>query len=119
MLRIEDTDTERSRPELIDVIFRALEWLGIDWDGEPVFQSERAERPPGGLRTSARRAARPTGATAPPTTSRPAPRPAVASRATTATAATATSARARVGSCGSARPDEGDTAFDDLIRGHV
>ncbi len=42
VLRIEDTDAERSRPELIDVIFQALEWLGIDWDGEPVRQSERS-----------------------------------------------------------------------------
>ena len=41
VLRIEDTDTERSRPELIDVIFRSLEWLGLDWDGTPVHQSER------------------------------------------------------------------------------
>ena len=41
VLRIEDTDGERSRPELIDVIFRALEWLGLDWDGTPVHQSER------------------------------------------------------------------------------
>ena len=30
-------------PELIDVIFRALEWLGLDWDGTPVHQSERGE----------------------------------------------------------------------------
>lgn len=43
LLRIEDTDTERSRPELIDVIFRTLEWLGLDWDGTPVHQSERSE----------------------------------------------------------------------------
>jgi glutamyl-tRNA synthetase len=43
VLRIEDTDTERSRPELIDVIFRVLEWLGLDWDGDPVFQSQRSE----------------------------------------------------------------------------
>jgi glutamyl-tRNA synthetase len=42
-LRIEDTDTERSRPELIEVIYRALEWLGLDWDGEPVLQSTRSE----------------------------------------------------------------------------
>ena len=41
VLRIEDTDAERSRPELIDVIFRSLEWLGLDWDGTPVHQSER------------------------------------------------------------------------------
>lgn len=41
VLRIEDTDAERSRPELIDIIFRSLEWLGLDWDGVPVHQSER------------------------------------------------------------------------------
>jgi glutamyl-tRNA synthetase len=43
LLRIEDTDTERSKPELIDIIFRTLEWLGIDWDEEPVFQSQRVD----------------------------------------------------------------------------
>ena len=43
VLRIEDTDGERSRPELIDVIFQALEWLGLDWDGTPVQQSERSQ----------------------------------------------------------------------------
>ena len=43
LLRIEDTDTERSRPELIDVIFQSLEWLGLDWDGTPVHQSQRGE----------------------------------------------------------------------------
>jgi glutamyl-tRNA synthetase len=43
LLRIEDTDLERSKPELIDAIFRALEWLGIDWDGEPVHQSTRLD----------------------------------------------------------------------------
>ncbi|WP_208028381.1 glutamate--tRNA ligase [Rhabdothermincola sediminis] len=42
-LRIEDTDAERSKRELIEIIYRALEWLGIDWDGEPVHQSDRAE----------------------------------------------------------------------------
>ena len=41
LLRIEDTDTERSRPELIDVIHDGLRWLGLDWDGEAVRQSER------------------------------------------------------------------------------
>lgn len=43
VLRIEDTDAERSRRELIEVIYRSLEWLGIDWDGEPVHQSDRTE----------------------------------------------------------------------------
>src|SRR5215207_5971799 len=43
-LRIEDTDRERSTPENVEQIFDALRWLEIDWDGEPVFQSQRAER---------------------------------------------------------------------------
>jgi glutamyl-tRNA synthetase len=43
LLRIEDTDKERARPELIDVIFESLEWLGLDWDEEPLFQSRRDE----------------------------------------------------------------------------
>ena len=41
VLRIEDTDAERSRPELIEAIYDSLRWLGIDWDGEPVHQSDR------------------------------------------------------------------------------
>jgi len=44
VLRIEDTDRERSTPENVEHIFEALRWLEIDWDGEPVFQSGRAER---------------------------------------------------------------------------
>jgi glutamyl-tRNA synthetase len=43
-LRIEDTDRERSTPENVEQIFEALRWLELDWDGEPVFQSQRAER---------------------------------------------------------------------------
>ena len=44
VLRIEDTDRERSTPENVEQIFEALRWLGLDWDGDPVFQSERHER---------------------------------------------------------------------------
>ena len=44
VLRIEDTDRERSTPENVEQIFDALRWLGIDYDGEPVFQSARADR---------------------------------------------------------------------------
>jgi glutamyl-tRNA synthetase len=44
VLRIEDTDRERSTEENVRQIFEALDWLGIDHDGEPVFQSRRAER---------------------------------------------------------------------------
>jgi glutamyl-tRNA synthetase len=44
LLRIEDTDRERSTPENVEQIFDALRWLQIDWDGDPVFQSQRADR---------------------------------------------------------------------------
>lgn len=44
LLRIEDTDRERSTPENVEQIFDALRWLGLDWDEEPWFQSQRAER---------------------------------------------------------------------------
>ncbi len=43
-LRIEDTDRERSTPEAIEAILEGLTWLGLDWDGDVVFQSARAER---------------------------------------------------------------------------
>ncbi len=43
VLRIEDTDQERSRPELIEAILESLTWLGIDWDEGPIFQSERRD----------------------------------------------------------------------------
>lgn len=41
VLRIEDIDTQRSKPEFIDGIMEDLEWLGLNWDEGPVFQSER------------------------------------------------------------------------------
>jgi glutamyl-tRNA synthetase len=44
LLRIEDTDRERSTPEAIDAIIDGLKWLGLNWDGEPVFQFARAAR---------------------------------------------------------------------------
>ena len=43
LLRVEDTDIERSSPEMVDVIFDSLKWLGLDWDEEPVFQSRRLD----------------------------------------------------------------------------
>jgi len=41
LLRIEDTDVERSTQEAVDQILDSLRWLGLDWDDEPVFQSQR------------------------------------------------------------------------------
>lgn len=40
-LRIEDIDGERSRAEFVEEFFRDLEWLGLNWDGEAAFQSQR------------------------------------------------------------------------------
>ncbi len=42
-LRIEDTDKERSKKEYEKQIFEGLEWLGLNWDNEPVYQSKRTE----------------------------------------------------------------------------
>jgi glutamyl-tRNA synthetase len=41
ILRIEDTDVDRNRPELVDGILDSLRWLGLDWDEGPFHQSER------------------------------------------------------------------------------
>lgn len=41
LLRIEDTDQERSKQEYVDVILGGLKWLGLDWDGDVVYQSQR------------------------------------------------------------------------------
>ncbi len=42
-LRIEDTDKERSKKEFLEEILSSLKWLGLDWDGELVYQSERTD----------------------------------------------------------------------------
>ena len=41
LLRIEDTDIERSKERYIKNILEGLEWLGIDWNESPIIQSER------------------------------------------------------------------------------
>ncbi len=41
VLRIEDTDAERNRPELVEGILDGLRWLGLDWDEGPIHQSDR------------------------------------------------------------------------------
>ena len=43
LLRVEDTDASRNRPEFVDVIYDLLGWLGINWDDEPTFQSSRRD----------------------------------------------------------------------------
>ena len=44
LLRIEDTDTERSQKKYINQISDALQWLGLSWDDEIVFQSSNLDR---------------------------------------------------------------------------
>jgi len=41
ILRVEDTDVERNRPELVDGILEGMRWLGLSWDEGPYFQSQR------------------------------------------------------------------------------
>lgn len=44
LLRIEDTDRERSTPEAITAILDGMSWLGLDWDGDTIYQFQRAAR---------------------------------------------------------------------------
>src|SRR6056297_1802393 len=44
LLRIEDTDRDRSTPEATEAIYAGLRWLELDWDGEAVSQAARADR---------------------------------------------------------------------------
>ena len=43
LLRIEDTDRARSKDEFLNEILSSLKWLGMDWDGELVYQSKRLD----------------------------------------------------------------------------
>ncbi len=43
LLRIEDTDKERSTPEALETVFKAMDWLDLDFDEEPLYQSRRME----------------------------------------------------------------------------
>jgi glutamyl-tRNA synthetase len=49
VLRIEDLDAGRARPEMVEAALRDLRWLGLDWDGEPVLQSRGLPRIEGAL----------------------------------------------------------------------
>ncbi|SCA55040.1 Glutamate--tRNA ligase 2 [Candidatus Terasakiella magnetica] len=44
LLRIEDTDRERSTDDAVEKIYEGLNWLGLDWDGDAVSQFDRRER---------------------------------------------------------------------------
>jgi glutamyl-tRNA synthetase len=43
VLRFDDLDRSRCRPEHVQRVFRDLEWLGLDWDGSPLYQSQRID----------------------------------------------------------------------------
>lgn len=43
LLRIEDTDLERSTKQAIDALFDCMKWLGLDYDGEPMYQTTQSE----------------------------------------------------------------------------
>ena len=44
LLRIEDTDRQRSTPEAVAAILDGMTWLGLNWDGEPMYQFARVAR---------------------------------------------------------------------------
>ncbi len=44
LLRVEDTDLERSTPEAIEVLFECMKWLGLDWDEEVFYQTKNVKR---------------------------------------------------------------------------
>jgi glutamyl-tRNA synthetase len=44
LLRIEDTDRERSTPEAVEAILKGMEWMGLDWDGQTIYQFARSGR---------------------------------------------------------------------------
>jgi glutamyl-tRNA synthetase len=43
VLRVEDTDLERSTPEMVEGILQGLSWLGIHWDEGPYYQTQRMD----------------------------------------------------------------------------
>src|SRR5258708_16525178 len=43
ILRVEDTDAERNKPELVQGILDSLQWLGVNWYEGPFYQSQRTE----------------------------------------------------------------------------
>lgn len=118
LLRIEDTDTARNQPELIDAIFDAMRWLGLDWDEEPIHQSDRfevyrdaaAKLVASGHAYGCDCSAEDVAARAAARGGRPGYDGHCRDRGLTPGDGVALRFRA---------PDTGETSFDDLIRGHV
>jgi glutamyl-tRNA synthetase len=111
VLRIEDTDRERSTSENVEQILDALRWLNLDWDEGPIFQSQRADRHAEVLGQLLRSGhAYYSNATADDV--RDFKQRVGEDRGFRGQAETSGAVRLRV-------PDEGDTAVDDVIRGRA
>ena len=113
MLRIEDTDRERSTPENVEQILDALRWLELEWDEGPVSQADRADRHQAALQQLLDSdAAYRDAATAKDVEAWKAEHGADRGYRGTPTAEPGAAVRLRV-------PDEGETVVEDLIRGPV
>ncbi len=125
LLRIEDTDRERSTEAAIAAILDGLKWLELDWDGDVVYQFTPRRAPPRGRRVTCSPAARPIAATprrksSPRCARRRAPRAAPASM--TACGATAIPSEAPAGMKPTIRlkaPLTGETVIEDQVQGRV
>jgi glutamyl-tRNA synthetase len=113
VLRIEDTDRQRSTPENVEQILDALRWLELDWDEGPLSQAERADRHAAALaRLLESGAAYRDAATARDVEAWKAEHGAGSGYRGTATEEAGAAIRLRV-------PDAGETVVDDLLRGPV
>jgi glutamyl-tRNA synthetase len=113
VLRIEDTDRERSTPENVEQILDALRWLDLDWDEGPISQASRAESHGAALqRLLDSGAAYRDSATAKEVEAWKAEHGADRGYRGEPTAEPGAAVRLRV-------PDQGETVVDDLIRGPV
>ncbi len=113
VLRIEDTDRERSTPENVEQILDALRWLELDWDEGPISQATRAERHEAALqRLLESGAAYHDAATAKDVEAWKAEHGAGRGYRGTPSQEESAAVRLRV-------PDEGETVVEDLLRGAV
>ena len=113
VLRIEDTDRERSTPENVEQILDAMRWLQLDWDEGPLSQAERAERHAAALaRLLESGAAYRDAATAKDVEAWKAEHGAGSGYRGTPTEEPGAAIRLRV-------PDAGETVVEDLLRGPV
>ena len=123
LLRIEDTDKERSKPEYTQNILEGLQWLGIDWDEEPVIQSERVAQHRDAIATLLEKAW-PTAVTPAKPSWTPCAKPKDATRRPATTTAIASSPPSRPPSRGGRDAvirfridDDAEIRWDDLVRG--